>query len=208
MTSNPFSSKHFQPGAIPYRFPTAEAEQSLLHHVCQESLPRMAIVGPHGSGKSTLVAHLLASPPLRQRYPALSHLRLSSSTPWIARMRAAWSSLERQNLVVIDGFEQFTSAQQRILRAVATFRRARLMVTSHADVAGFETLWKTAVDPVTEQYVIEHLLGDRSPSLARSILESPEWLASRKTHGMNLRESLFDMYDWYRDTVDAKNRQR
>lgn len=208
MTSNPFSAKYFQPGAIAYRFPNADAEHELLRCILEDRLPRMAIVGPHGSGKSTLVAHLLASPALQERYPAPSHWRLSSSTARLARIRAAWAAPVRQNLVVIDGFEQFPRWQQRMLQSLAAFRRSRLLVTSHSPVAGFPTLWMTTVDPLTEQYVIEHLLGDRSPGLAPSLLASPEWLASRKTHGMNLRESLFDMYDWYRDTVDAKNRQR
>jgi hypothetical protein len=208
MTSNPFSSKCFQPGAIAYRFPTANAEQTLLDRILDEALPRMAIVGPHGSGKSTLVVHLLALPALRNRYPAPPHVRLSSSEGRLARMRAAWLSLVPRNLVVIDGFEQFTRAEQRLLRGIARYRRARLLVTSHQDIPGFPTLWVTTVDPATERYVIDQLLGHFPPHLAPSMLASPEWAASRKVHGMNLRESLFDMYDWYRDTVDAKNRQR
>jgi hypothetical protein len=40
------------------------------------------------------------------------------------------------------------------------------------------------------------------------VIQSEAWSESRARHGQNLRESLFDMYDWYRDQVDVQKCQR
>jgi hypothetical protein len=78
----------------------------------------------------------------------------------------------------------------------------------------FQTLWETRVDPHVESHVIECLLAnvaakDGGPSSVISdLLQSPHWAVSRQKHQENLRESLFDMYDWWQATVDDFPRSR
>jgi ABC-type glutathione transport system ATPase component len=52
---NPFSSCHVEPGAIPW---VGDLER--LYRRWHELGGRAQIVGPHGSGKTTLVTHLIA----------------------------------------------------------------------------------------------------------------------------------------------------
>ena len=59
---NPFSTRYTRPGAIPFRFPPGTSADGLVEQLRRQQW-RGAIVGPHGSGKSSLVAALV--PPLR-----------------------------------------------------------------------------------------------------------------------------------------------
>jgi len=59
-----------------------------------------------------------------------------------------------------------------------------------------------------EQHVLDCLLGGNDPALKTALLESQAWKDSREKQKENLRESLFDMYDWWRDTVDEYSRAR
>ncbi len=55
--SNPFSTRFVRPGALAYRFPPGESAATLVERLAASGW-RGQIVGPHGSGKSTLVAAL------------------------------------------------------------------------------------------------------------------------------------------------------
>lgn len=52
---NPFATRFTQPGAIPYQFPPAVNSESLATKFFHEHHGRAAIVGPHGSGKTSLL---------------------------------------------------------------------------------------------------------------------------------------------------------
>jgi predicted Ser/Thr protein kinase len=62
--NNPFSSIRVQPGAIPFILPHG-ADVSELWEILREKRRPMQILGPHGSGKSTLV-HALAKAASRE----------------------------------------------------------------------------------------------------------------------------------------------
>jgi hypothetical protein len=205
--SNPFASRYFQPGAIPFLFPDPALESRLVDRIAEAQPGRCAIVGPHGSGKSTLVAHLERVPSLRQLYPALQSVRLSSNDPSRARRSHTLSRIQAHNLLIVDGFEQFSTWEQAFLRSMASLRRCRLLVTAHAPLHRFETIWETTINPKIETYVLQTILAKHPNTPMQAVMASEGWQRSRARHPMNLRETLFDMYDWYRDTVDAKNRE-
>ncbi|MCY2977950.1 MAG: hypothetical protein NTU79_04710 [Planctomycetota bacterium] len=77
-------------------------------------------------------------------------------------------------------------------------KAATLLVTMHKPRLGFELLWQTTTDNKTAEWVIGQLLpeNEREETIVR-LLQSPDWTASRMRNGENLRESLFDMYDWW-----------
>jgi (2Fe-2S) ferredoxin len=52
---NPFATRFTQPGAIPYHFPTDVSLESLATQFFHQHRGRAAIVGPHGSGKTSLL---------------------------------------------------------------------------------------------------------------------------------------------------------
>jgi len=70
-------------------------------------------------------------------------------------------------------------------------------VTSHKKLWGFKNLWQTTINDRVERYVLEQLLLDYPPDFVELALSSEEWKQSRSRRGANLRETLFDMYDWW-----------
>lgn len=52
---NPFATRFTQPGAIPYQFPPDVSLESLANKFFHQHRGRAAIVGPHGSGKTSLL---------------------------------------------------------------------------------------------------------------------------------------------------------
>jgi hypothetical protein len=168
----------------------------------------MAIVGPHGSGKSTLLVDLMNHPVLRGAGNVMGHVRFQSGVSYRDRWRmllpAIASAMHAGNgLLFVDGWEQLDLLARWYCRAKAFAKTSRLVATSHSRPASFVAIWNTRVDSTVEEFVLRHMLA-QTPELAPSmVMASQAWRYSRKTHGQNLRESLFDMYDWYRDRVDA-----
>jgi hypothetical protein len=97
---------------------------------------------------------------------------------------------------------------QRTLTRFASAQTCRLLITTHQKHASFNTLWETSIDTQIEQHVLSMLLQAENTAKFNELLQSDAWKTSRDRHGSNLRESLFDMYDWWRDTVDAQNNGR
>jgi polynucleotide 5'-kinase involved in rRNA processing len=73
--SNPFATRWTRPGAVPFDFDRRGAVDELVERLA-ESDWRGAIVGPHGSGKSTLVAALL--PAIEAAGRTITHIKLHS----------------------------------------------------------------------------------------------------------------------------------
>ncbi len=76
---NPFSTCRTRPGAIPYVFPPGQSAAALIERM-RESGWRGQIVGPHGSGKSALLATLAPAIEASGR-PAVMRLALESVRP-------------------------------------------------------------------------------------------------------------------------------
>lgn len=77
--ANPFSTRFVRPDQSRYQFSAADDLLQLSGRVSDELLQRgiAAIIGPHGTGKSTLLHSLM--PILAERFAAVPLLRLSST---------------------------------------------------------------------------------------------------------------------------------
>jgi hypothetical protein len=139
---------------------------------------------------------------------------LHSSSNKLAALRSILRQIHRDPWCLIDGYEKIPRWAQFLLVAWAKPRGVALCVTAHRLPWMFQTLWETRVDAQVESHVIECLLADVAAkncgptSVISDLLESPHWAASRQKHQENLRESLFDMYDWWQATVDDFPRSR
>ncbi len=206
--SNPFSTRYIAPGAIAYQFFEGTTLSDLATRFCETPRAWFAIVGPHGSGKSTLVESLI--PEIEGRSPGLRTVRMRFTSDGMASrgLRSALPSVPKNGLAVIDGYEQLGWPALVRLFAAARKTSFAILATCHRPSRMLATLWETNVSETSERWVLTHLLS--SPSCSESnidvratvdgLLESTEWKESRAKNHDNLRESLFDMYDWWRST--------
>lgn len=219
--TNPFATRFFTPGAIPFYF-GAVSMDSLVEQIIQRaspsgteesSLPQtgsnqnqrgqcFAIVGPHGTGKSTLLAQLEQA--LLEIHPnsRCGSLFLNTKTPSRQRIVRSLNLLRANSICLIDGFEQIPTWGQSVCVWTAKNLRRKLIVTTHALPNGFATLWNTRMSEEIERYVIGHLLGSghfteqvritatsdghtddaadtQNRDLIEVLLHSQEWRASR-----------------------------
>jgi len=195
---NPFRTACIRPGAMPYLFPPGENAESLVARLRQNGW-RGEIVGPHGTGKSALLAALI--PAVEQAGRSVLHIALhdGSGRRWSRVVSKIDILLQCSNadsrrpapLLALDGYEQLSRWQRHCLARRCRRRGWGLLVTAHAST-GLPPLWKTAATPELALRIVEQLTGGRPMPFSRA--ELAERLARR---GGNLREMLFDLYDLY-----------
>lgn len=184
---NPFSTRFVQPGAIPFRFPTPDGLAELVRRL-EANAGWGEIVGPHGSGKSTLVASLL---------PALTawrvrHVRLNTARRSLPAV--VFDPPEPRSLLVIDGFEQLGFLTRLRVRRRCRRFDCGLLVTTHRSV-GLPELHRREVTPTAARELIAGLL----PPGGEWVLAGYDVAARLRHHRGSLREVLFELYDcWER----------
>jgi hypothetical protein len=204
--SNPFATRFFTAGAIEYQFTEDFSTRELIDRLMGHHPRRGAIIGPHGSGKSTLVACIRRQIEATMRFDRCHHLQVNAAGKANLQFLSTIPRIPASGFFSLDGFEQLNALSRILLRCVSSQRRTVVLVTAHAPLAGYPTLWQTTTDARTEYYVISKLLQPY-PEAIDCLLKSPQWQHSRSKHGSNLRESLFDMYDWWRDELPKQEPQ-
>ena len=183
-SSNPFSTRHMRPGAIPYLFPTGDTAAAIVRRLEANSW-RGEIIGPHGSGKSTLLCDLLPAIEAAGRRPIL--VALHDGERSLAAHRDALSAVTANSLLVIDGYEQLSRYSRWRVRRFCKSRGCGLLVTAtHRSV--YRRVVTTTVDLDTVLAVIRALAD--TPTIDLATIER-SWHA----HCGNVREVLFDLYD-------------
>ncbi len=197
--SNPFATRYIQPGAVPY---WTEAPAQIEHWTNQflSSGKRHALVGPHGSGKSTLLHSLV--PSIESQWSKQSGASITTRWHRLSRSHRGTRELFRDSsswkpfsLVVLDGYEQLGMFARIRFWGLLRTRGSAGLVTCHRPLRLFSTLVTTEVTEKSAEKVIRTLLSAR-PGVADRVLSSSRWKASRQRWGQNLRESLFEMYDY------------
>ncbi|MGD9127885.1 MAG: ATP-binding protein [Planctomycetia bacterium] len=204
---NPFSTRYTRPGEIPYRFTETDSEASRVSIVVDDDSKRRQcwasileqlqdhcwwgqIVGPHGTGKSTLLVELLAYFDLEGIITA--HFELHDG------QRRFPYSLDRllendpiPDVIVIDGYEQLGFWSRRRVTRWCCRHSVGLLITTHRRF-DFPTLFETQASlELAESLVYQHL-----ESLGASVEITHEEIRTRfeACHG-NVRELFFSLYD-------------
>lgn len=205
MKPNPFSTRFIQPGAIFYEFFDGGTVTELAERFIKLPSKRGIIIGPHGSGKSTLVASLVSKLPSIVPHSKIFSLRFSTDKSAAKSLNTSVKEWTPQSIAILDGYEQLRFWSRLRVEWIARARSISILATAHRSVRGFETIWETSVNESSSKWVVEQLLLQSGlPSGANELLQSEAWSHSRAKHGQNLRESLFDMYDWWQSSQSAE----
>lgn len=187
--SNPFATRFIRPGAIEFLFSGDESISGLISQLASNRW-RGQIIGPHGTGKSTLLAAMV--PALEAAGRRVVRLgpgdRISLTEPGDA------------TIVVVDGYEQLSWWSRWRLKSAVRRRGAGLLVTAHAD-AGLPTLYQTQPTLDLARRVVGRLLPEADSTISEADIE-----AAWSEHSGNLRELLFSLFDLYQArTLSARS---
>ena len=190
-SENPFCTRRVRPGAVSYCFPAGETVDDIVDRLCRNQWWG-AIVGPHGTGKSTLLALLLKTIENAGRQVILFELHDGQRClPRDWRRKIEPLIITAPAVVVIDGYEQLNSWNRFWLKRYCRKRHLGLLVTSHVSV-GLPEVYHTSSSPEMSQQVVETLMQNEKTAIAPEIIS--ELFAQ---HGGNIREMLFDLYDLF-----------
>jgi hypothetical protein len=180
---NPFRADRID--GLAFRDPDVTADGLLADWRCTGR--RGALVGPHGTGKTTLLAELI------DRLQALGQpvvaVRLSAdetADDVRDRIVCAIEAARPDRILCIDGFDLLPwGLRRRIARADAGL--CGVLVTSHRACA-LPTLHRTRTSPALLEEIVGELTGRRDPS------RKPRLERLYADHAGNLRDALFALY--------------
>lgn len=186
--SNPFATRYVRPGALEFLLPSGTTFANLLDKL-RDRAWRGQILGPHGTGKSTLL-HSLA-PLLKEQGRTLVWFTQNQGARSLAVTSAQAKMWTATAQVIVDGYEQLGYWTRWWLNDACKRAGAGLLVTTHADV-GLPTLFTTAPTDEQVQVLVRELLeGD-------DVKIRPDDVSlCYQTHAGNVRETLFALYDLY-----------
>jgi hypothetical protein len=208
-TENPFATARVRPGTIPFLFTGQESATALVERLAANGW-RGEIVGPHGAGKSALLASLIPVIEAGGRRTLLVELhdrqrRLPRHVFRALREKGTGTFCAKHPkgrsgkrclspfpaLLVVDGYEQLSVLSRFRLKWFCRRRGLGLLVTSHAPV-GLPELFRVRSDPATVWRLVDELQRSYPYQVT-----GDEVLQRLARHEGNVRETLFDLYDLY-----------
>ena len=188
-SSNPFASRFTRPGAIPYLYPPGQSAETLLETL-QKNNWQGEIIGPHGSGKSSLLAELLPRMGEAGRKVVPISLHQGDRTLSVSKSDVkAWNS---QTQVVVDGYEQLSWWSERRLQGWVKAQQAGLLITAHQPM-GLPPLFTTQPTLELARQIVAQLLKESTNGTG--VPSHEDVAAAFARHPTNLREMLFSLYD-------------
>jgi hypothetical protein len=187
--SNPFATRFIRPGMIPYVFPPDVSAASIISQLVAQNW-RGSILGPHGSGKSSLLGVLV--PELESHGRHVIRQQLQGGERQLRWQELAPSTWNSQTLVVIDGYEQLSFWQRLLLRARCRLKGAGLLVTAHEPV-GLAPIFTTQPTEDLAQAIVQQLVPTNDAHIRPA-----DVVQQFAAHKGNVRETLLALYDVYR----------
>jgi len=210
LQSNPFSTSQVAPGRIHWLSCNGLRLETLASQFLDAKAA--AIVGPHGTGKSTLLnalQPLLGRVKYRQDWSGkeefideqgevlwLQLRRSSKPNSQVARSRRFWKA---GNILILDGFEQLSPFGRMLIRARCRWSKMRLLVTAHCKLFAMQTLLETKVETSLAVEIVRKLTEG-----------SPAWSEPRRLTQLlrdndgNMREVLMCLYDQFQKSNNPK----
>ena len=185
---NPFCSRRIRPGALPFQFPEGDDAASLVDRLARNGWWGQ-IVGPHGSGKSALLAAL--APAIEQAGHNTLLIELHDGQRRLPMSLGSDARIGASTMLIVDGYEQLGRMSRFRLKRYCRRHAAGLLVTAHAPV-GLPGLFRTS----PELELAQKIVGELSQGYG-SYVDSNDVAQRFSHHGGNLREMLFDLYDVY-----------
>ncbi len=182
---NPFATRWVRPSAMPYMFSGGQSAEGLIRRL-EASGWWGQVVGPHGSGKSSLLATLIPALEQAGRRPLVIALHDSQRRLPRNFVHEHWTSTTQ---IVIDGYEQLSRTSRFALKRRCRQSGCGLLVTAHASV-GLTELVNLRPGLKTATRLVEHLTGSGT-----SLITTDDVAASFDARGANVREMLFDFYN-------------
>jgi hypothetical protein len=191
IAENPFCTRRIRPGSVEYFFPAGVAVEDLIDRL-RRNCWQGEIVGPHGSGKSALLARLFAAVEQAGRKPVLFELhdgqrRLPND--WTENIKLP--QVSAPPLIVVDGYEQLSLWNRFFLKRYCRRRNIGLLVTSHVPT-GLPEIFKTTASLEIARQIVEQLMQNQPMKIPPEIIADLFAL-----HNGDIREMLFDLYDLY-----------
>jgi hypothetical protein len=195
VSQNPFCTRRVRPGALPFIFPPGQNAETLVDRLRQLGW-WAEIIGPHGSGKSALLATLM--PAIERAGLRTVLVELHDAERRLPLDLARERRLDPPSVLVVDGYEQLSFWSRLVLKRFCRRRGVGLLVTAHVP-AGLSTLHRTAATlGLAEQIVAELMTGQERPFTTREVAGC----FSRRDG--DLRETLFDLYDLYEQRIEPR----
>jgi hypothetical protein len=189
LRTNPLASRFLRPGALPFIFPTGVSAAQLAQRL-DELGGQVEILGPHGAGKSALLAALLPALRASSRQVELIELHDGQRVLPVDRLRQL-EVAPSGTVVAIDGYEQLGWWSRRRVGTLCKKRSFKLVVTCHETV-GFPLLWEAR--PTLE---LAHQIVARLTETAPYRVPPDKIERAFEGHAGDLREMLFELYDYY-----------
>lgn len=185
---NPFSTRRVRPGAVPFLFAGEQSTGRLIERL-KENGWWGQIVGPHGAGKSALLATLVPVIEQAGRHTLLVELHDGQRRLPGGLLRTDCPA--EPTVLIVDGYEQLGRLSRFRLKRFCRRGGLGLLVTSHRPV-GLPDLYRLTADLELLQRLVEQIQRDypvhvTADEVAERFVEN----------GGNVREVLFALYDLY-----------
>ena len=194
-SSNPFATRFTRPGAQPFLFEDGRTAHNIIERLKQNNWWGQ-IIGPHGSGKSTLVSTLEPAFDVHRR--DVIHLRMHENEHRLPARLFSGNNWRETTQLVVDGYEQLGRYSRWRIKRHCRRRGCGLLVTTHFDV-GLPTVFTTEPTPETTERLVAQLLDlhGHGDLMGQGPYGSDQIRAAFKRHDGDVRELLFELYDLY-----------